>query len=207
MAWKKRQVKLKDLAEGLVKVGALQFGTVTLPDGRDSSYYINLRGITSYPGVYSLIVDSVSEIISTKVPKANAICAVPLNGLAISAPASVGLKLPMVYTRPSRAGEHVIEGEVRPGWKVVVVDDISTSGKTILGATEAVEEEGGEADQAVVLIDRLEGARERLSKKGIALHAVTDVVELADTLFSMELITEDNLRSITKSVGKSRSSR
>ncbi|HYB06949.1 MAG TPA: hypothetical protein VEB87_02200, partial [Nitrososphaerales archaeon] len=61
--------------------------------------------------------------------------------------------------------------------------------------------EGGKVTAAVVLIDRLEGARERLSKKGISLHSVTDMLELADTLYSMELISKDNLKAITKSVG------
>ena len=53
----------------------------------------------------------------------------------------------------------------------------------------------------MVLIDRMEGAREKLSKQGIALHAVTDMMELADTLASMELISEENLKAIAKSVG------
>ena len=53
----------------------------------------------------------------------------------------------------------------------------------------------------MVLIDRLEGARERLSARGITLHAVTDMVELADILYSMELISKDNMKAITKSVG------
>ena len=58
MAWKTRRTQISNLAEGLAKAGALQFGTFTLPDGRESSYYINLRGILSYPGLYSLAVYS-----------------------------------------------------------------------------------------------------------------------------------------------------
>jgi len=71
-----------------------------------------------------------------------------------------------------------------------------------LSATEAIEDEGGKVSSAIVLIDRLEGARERLSKRGIKLHAVTDMVELADTLFSMELISKEELKAIAKSVGR-----
>jgi orotate phosphoribosyltransferase len=82
------------------------------------------------------------------------------------------------------------------------MDDISTSGRTILAATDAVVDEGGKVISAVVLVDRLEGARERLSKRGIILHAVTDMVELADTLHSMALITDENMKAITRSVGR-----
>jgi orotate phosphoribosyltransferase len=202
MAWRKRTSSLRELAEGLVKAGALQFGTFTLPDGRVSSYYINLRGLPSYPGLYGLVVGAMTELVSKKAPKVSAICGVPITGLLLAAPVAVALKKPLVYTRLTKpANERVVEGEVRPGWKVLVVDDLATSGKTILAAAEAVEEEGGEVTEAAVLIDRMEGAREKLSKKGIALHAVTDMMELADTLYSMELISKDNLKAITKSVG------
>ena len=202
MAWKKRRSRLNDIAEGLVKAGALQFGTFTLPDGRESSYYVNLRGLPSYPGIYGLVVEGMSELVTKKVPKANALCAVPLAGLIFASPMAVGLGRPLVYTRlEKQENERPVEGEVRPGWNVVVVGDLATSGKTILSAADTIEDEGGRVTAAVVAIDRLEGARERLSKRGITLHAVTDVVELADTLFSMELISKENLKAITKSVG------
>ena len=189
------------MAEGLLKAGALQFGTFTLPDGRDSAYYVNLRGIPSYPGLFGLVVDSVTDMVSKKAAKANAICGVPLMGLTISSPVAISLKKPLVYTRMSKeANERLVEGEVRPGWNVVVLADIATSGKSILSTAEAIEDEGGKVSQAMVLIDRIEGARERLSKRGIALQAVTDMLELADALYSMEMISKDNLKAITKSV-------
>ncbi len=205
MAWKKRQSLLNEIAEGLIKVGALQFGTFTLPDGKDSPYYVNLGGLPSYPSVYGLVVESLSDLVSKKVPKAEAICAVPIAGLLLASPVAVALKKSLVYTKIDRQeNERLVEGEVRPGRNVVILGDLATSGKTILSAASAIEEEGGEVTAAVVLIDRLEGAREKLSKRGIALHAVTDMVELADTLYAMELISKDNLKAITKSVGKSR---
>jgi orotate phosphoribosyltransferase len=203
MAWKKRNARLNEMAEGLVKAGVLQFGTFSLPSGSDSSYYINLTGLPSYPRLYGLAVEAMSDLVTKKTPKANAICAVPVTGLLLASPMAVSLKKPLVYTRlEKRENERLVEGEVRPGWKVVIVGDLATSGKTILTAAEAIEDEGGEVDSAVVLIDRLEGAREKLTKKGIALHAVTDMVELADALHAMELITGENLKAITRSVGR-----
>lgn len=202
MAWKKRSSRLNSLAEGLVKAGALQFGTFTLPGGKDSSYFVNLRILPSYPEVYGMAVDSLSELVSKKVPKANALCAVPLTGILLASPVAVTLKKPLVYTRMDKQeNERLVEGEVRPGWNVVVVGDLATSGRTIISAAEAIEDEGGKVSASVVLIDRLEGAREKLSKRGIALHAVTDMVELADTLYAMEMISKENLKAIAKSVG------
>ncbi len=205
MAWKKRNSRLDEMAEALVKVGALQFGTFTLPDGKDSSYYVNLRGLASYPGVYGMVIDSLSTLVSKMAPRMDAICGVPVTGLLFAGPVALALKKPLVYTRTARkAGERLVEGELRPGMSVVVVDDLATSGRTILSAVEAVEREGGKVASAVVLIDRLEGAREKLSRRGVALHAVTDMVELADMLFSMELISKENMKAIARSVGHSK---
>jgi orotate phosphoribosyltransferase len=202
MAWKKRRSRLNEMAEGLVKAGALQFGTFTLPDGKDSPYYVNLRGLPSYPGVYGLVIESLTDLVSRKAPRADAVCAVPITGLLLASPVAVALKKSLVYTKMDRQeNERLVEGEVRPGRNVVILGDLATSGKTILGAADAIEDEGGKVTAAAVLIDRLEGAREKLSKRGIALHAVTDMVELADALYSMELISKDNLKAITKSVG------
>ena len=186
-----------------MKAGALQFGAFTLPDGRESPYYVDLKGMLSYPGLYSLAVESMGKLISAKAPKTNALCGVPESGVVLAAPLAISLKKPLVYTSGSRqeSGKRV-RGEVRPDWKVLIVDDLSTSGKTLLASAKAVKEEGADVTDAAVLIDRMEGAREKLSKEGIALHSLTDVVELADTLYSMELIEEKSLKAITRSVGK-----
>jgi orotate phosphoribosyltransferase len=202
MSWKKRREMVRDLAEGLVKAGALQFGPSTLPSGKEGSYFVNMKGIGSYPGLYHLVVDAVGDVVTKKAGKADAICGVPMTGLAIASPVAVSLGKPLAYLRPTGSpGDKRVEGDLRPDWNVVVIDDLAETGKTILSAARAIELDGGEVTRAVVLIDRLEGAREKLSKNGIALHAFTDILELADTLYSMELIAENDLKSITKSVG------
>ena len=202
MAWKNRRAQLKHLSEGLVKAGALQFGTFSLPDGKESSYYFDLRSLSSYPGLYSMTAEAVEGLVTKWAAKSDAICGIPITGLVIASPVAISLKKPLNYTKVKRAGEREVEGEVRPGWKVAVVDDLTNTGKSILSSVKAVEDEGGEVAHAFVLIDRLEGAREKLSKEGIALHAVTDVMELSDTLASMELISPENQKAIVRSVGR-----
>jgi orotate phosphoribosyltransferase len=201
VAWKKRRSRLQSLAEGFVKAGTLQFGTFTLSDGRDSPYYVNLRGLPSYPSVFRLVVDSMADLLK-KAPVPNAFCSVPISGLNIAAPLALEKGKPLLYTIQRKQGDgRALEGEVRPGWKVMIIDDLATTGKTVLAAAKAVEQEGGEVKHAAVVIDRLEGAREALSKVGITLHALTDILELSDTLFAMGLISEGNLKSITRTVG------
>ncbi|HUI85626.1 MAG TPA: phosphoribosyltransferase family protein [Nitrososphaerales archaeon] len=205
MAWKSRQKALERLAEGMMKVGAIQFGTFTLTDGEDSSYLVNLRGLPSYPGVFSAVVESMLRVAKSKVSRVDAICSVPVSGLLFAAPLALSLGKPLVYTRSTGRGSgRTVEGEVRPGWEVMLVDDLASSGKTLLATAGAAREEGCEVKHAVVFLDRMEGARERLHKDGIALHAVTDIIELADTLVALELIGKDDFSKITKTVGATR---
>jgi orotate phosphoribosyltransferase len=200
MAWKKRKELLRALAEGLAKAGAVQFGTFTLPDGTESSYYVNLRTVSSYPGLYRLAVEALASL-ATKLPKYDALCSTPSTGMPFAAPLAVSLSKPLLQAKAGRGSTgKVIEGEVWPGWKVVLVNDLATSGRTLLATAKAVEQEGGEVKHALVLLDRMEGSRARLSKEGITLHSVTDMMEFADVLHSMDLITDDNMRSVTKSV-------
>lgn len=203
MAWRKRTAVLNELAEGLVKAGALQFGEFTLPDGRESSYYVNFRSLPSYPGTFKLVVEAMAELVKAKTPKSKALCGVPLMGLTLASPIALTLGKPLVYTRAeSDPFERVIEGEVRPNWDFVLIQDMATSGKTLLSSAEAVRQEGGEVKAAVVLLDRMEGAREALSKQGVALHSVMDVIELSDILHSNELIDDEQFKSIARSVGR-----
>lgn len=203
MAWKNRKKQVERIAEVLLKVGALQFGAFLLPDGSSSPYYVNLRSLPSYPGAYRTVVESMTDMIKSKAGRFDALCGVPLSGLIIASPVSLSLEKPMVYLRQGSApgAMRSVEGELRPGWSVLLLDDLVMSGSTLISSAQAVEQEGGKVTKAVVLIDRLEGGRERLSKRGISLLALTDMMELADTLFAMDLITEENLRAITKRMG------
>jgi orotate phosphoribosyltransferase len=202
MAWRKRRAQVRNLAEGLVKAGAFQFGTFTLADGTDTPYYINMKSLPSYPGAFSAVVEAMTSMIRAKMPKVKVVCAVPIAGVALASPIALGLGKPMIYSRISKSTEErVIEGEIKPGSDTVIINDIAISGRSILDTARAVIQEGGEVKHAAVLVDRMEGARERLQKEGIVLHSVVDILELADTLFAMELIDKNNLRSITKSVG------
>lgn len=202
MAWKQRRKLLENLAEGLVKAGALQFGPFTLPSGKESPYYLDLRTLASYPGTFRAVVESMTSVARAKASKVDAVCTAPLSGLIIATPIAMSLGKPLVWTKQQpKSDERRIEGEVRPGWDFLLVDDLVTSGRTMLAAAEAVRDEGAEVKHAVVLLDRLEGARERLKTQGISLHQVTDVLELADTLLSMELIGKDYFRKIARAVG------
>jgi orotate phosphoribosyltransferase len=201
MAWKGRKTLVEELAMVLVKVKALQFGTFTLSSGKLSSYYVDLRTVPSFPGAYRYVIDAYLALIKNevKLSKFDAIAGIPTAGLAFSSPVSLELGKPMIYVRKETKdygrGKR-IEGSVKPGWNVVVMDDLITTGHSVLEAIEAIKEEGAEVRDVVVLIDRLEGGRANLKKAGVALHSMTDISEMVKILGSEDVLTDDELKSI-----------
>ena len=85
-----------------------------------------------------------------------------------------------------------------PGDRVLLVDDLATTGLSLKMAARAIRAEGGVVEDAFVLLDREEGARERLAEIGIDLHCVLGMSEAARRLYEMNAIDEDQLTMILK---------
>ena len=204
MSWKKRKSLVESVAAALVKAGALQFGTYTLPNGRESSYLISLEELPSFPGAYRVVFDAFFELVKLGVGLKNfdALAGIPVGGLMWSSPIALTLRLPMISVRKEETGRpRRVGGAVRPGWRVLVIDDLIASGETMSSSCGAVRQEGAEVRDAAVLIDRLEGGRERLAKDQVKLHPLTDILELGDALFAENTIAEEDLKAIVKQVG------
>jgi orotate phosphoribosyltransferase len=110
------------------------------------------------------------------------------------------LSKPLVYVRKevkSHGREKMVEGLLAPGDKVLLVDDVITTGKNILDASQTLRAEGGVVEDALVLVDREEGGREHLLKAGMKLHSVTRISELAKRLLDMDAITDAQYEELT----------
>ena len=202
--WKAERKRLvQDLGKLLIKTEALRFGTFTLSSGRLSSYYVDLRIVPSFPGAFKMAVESYIALIRNTVGDVQAIGGVPTAGLPYAAAVAYTLGKPLLY---ARTAEHqhgrgrMIEGVVTPGRSLTLLDDLVTTGGSLIGAAEVVRAEGGIVEHAVVLIDRLEGGAEELRKKGISLHSLSTVLELAELLSEMQAIGEDQVRAIRAQV-------
>ncbi len=206
MSWKERRKEIaKELAMVLVKVKAVQFGTFTLSSGRLSSYYVDLRTVPSYPGAYRVVIDAYQSLIEQEVKEKgfDAIAGIPTAGLAFSSPIALRLAKPMIYVRNEEkqyGRQKKIEGVIKPAWRVLVIDDLITTGHSVLSSIEAIAAEGGQVNDVAVLIDRLEGGRANLKKAGVKLHALTDILQMSDILYSKQMISEDERRAIKNQV-------
>ena len=189
----------------LVKVKAIQFGTFTLASGKMSSYYIDLRTIPSYPGAYKTLIEAYGEYLKHEFKETgyDAIAGIPTAGLTLSSPIALALEKPMIYVRKDEKDHgrgKLVEGVTRPGWKVLVIDDVITTGGSILSAVDAIRAEGCEVESASVVIDRLEGGAASMKKNEVKLHAMTDIVELVKILRGEALLSTEEANAVTTQV-------
>jgi orotate phosphoribosyltransferase len=187
----------EELIVSLYKIGFLKFGRFTLTSGRKSNYYIDTRIIPSFPDVYSSAVKCFTELLKQHREKGfDCVAGIATGGLLFSIPASINMSFPMCYVR-EEVKEHGtrkrVEGKIKNMSKIVLIDDVATSGRSISDAARVISEEGGNTVMACVFIDRNEGAVDNLERIGIPLYSCFTSYEIFEVLFKRGLITKQML--------------
>jgi len=138
----------KIFAEKLLKVKAIKLqptNPFTWASGWKSPFYCDNRKTLSYPDLRSFVKIEITRIIMERFPEVDAIAGVATGAIPQGALVADALALPFVYVRskPKDHGlENLIEGELRPGMKVVVVEDLISTGGSSLKAVEAIRMNG-----------------------------------------------------------------
>lgn len=197
------------LCQVLYKIGALKFGTFRLTSGKISPYYIDLRMVPSFPDAFHKICDLYVKLVQSSVGSENfsRIAGIPTAGIPFASVVAYNLNKSFLYTRPNlrkHGRERKVEGILVSGDKVLLLDDLVTSGKSLRKASSAIKAEGGVVEDAVVLIDREERGKENLAKDNIKLHCLMKASEAAHTLYEVGAITEIELGTILKQKKKDR---
>lgn len=156
----------------LVRERALQFGEFTLVSGKKASYYLDGKQVTLSSQGARLVAEGMLEAIGDSLPKAvggMAIGADPITAAIITMAGVNGQQLLgfMVRKEPKGHGlERYIEGPVKAGDEVIIVEDVVTTGGSSLLAIERCEQFGLKVRGVLAVIDRLEGGRECFESRG-----------------------------------------
>ncbi len=196
---------VEEICKILKRTNAIEFGAFKLSSGRISPYYIDLRVIPSFPDAFQKVSDIITEAVIRElgISGFDRIASIPVAGTAFAVLLAFRLKKPFLYARQSirlRGRERRVEGVLISGDKVLLVDDLVTTGRTLLKAALAIRAEGGVVTDAFVLLDREEGASKRLEKNGIKLHCVLKIGETARILYELSVIDEEGLDIILKQI-------
>jgi uridine monophosphate synthetase len=142
-----------------------------------------LRQIIAYPRLLKEIGEQLWQHVQQKSP--DLLCGVPYTALPIATTISVAHTIPMVMVRkePKAYGtKKQVEGVFNAGQTCFIIEDLVTTGGSVLKAAAILEETGLVVNDVAVVIDRQQGGKENLAAKGYQLHALMSISELLKTL-------------------------
>ena len=202
----KEPASASDLHKLLAKTGCVKFGVFKLKK-KLSPYYLDLKLIQSYPSAMNTVISTYEDMAKNKIGIENfsRISGIPVAGLSFASILSYRLEKPFLYLKEAakiHGREKKVDGVLSPGDRVLLVDDVVTSGRSILDAVSIIRGEGGTVTDSLVLIDREEGGVEHVSKAGVRVHSFTKISDIAKNLYEAELIDRTKFEEILKQTAK-----
>jgi orotate phosphoribosyltransferase len=166
-----------DLAKDLLESGAVRFGTFTLTSGQTSDVYVDVKRATTDPDRLRRI----AERLVGRVGDADRLAGMELGAVPILVALSLQARRPYAIVRKagrSHGTGQRVEGEIPQGARVLVVEDVTTTGGSVAETVELLRAAGGVVDRVVCVVDRQQGAAERLAGMGVRLEPLITLAEL-----------------------------
>ena len=181
----------ESLAVKLFHLGAVRFGSFTLKSGLISPIYIDLRLTISKPELLARIAHDLYEKVRTA--SFDLLCGVPYTALPFAAVMSVQHTISLILQRKEKKDygtKRMVEGIFQKGDTCLIVEDVVTTGSSILETAGYLREEGLIVNDAVVLVNREQGGEKKLLGQNIRLHSVLTLSEIIEELSQKKLIDE-----------------
>ncbi|MBC7783146.1 MAG: orotate phosphoribosyltransferase [Burkholderiales bacterium] len=161
-----------------IKTLAILHGEFTLRSGKKSKYYVDKYRFETQPDVLAAL----GKLFATHVtPEIDRIAGPELGAVCLAAATSIEANKPFIMVRKA-AKEYGttkrVEGVLNPGEKVLMVEDILTTGGAVLEAAKSLTDAGANIVKIVGVIDRLEGARENIERAGFKMDALFTIADL-----------------------------
>ncbi len=194
--WEEEKLFLmKQVGILLIKNNAIKFGDYILTSGKKSPYYIDLRQTISSPITMDWIANSLTRIIINEIGKdrIDKILGIPTAGVPFATVVSQKLGIPLIYYRQARKEHGVrkkIEGILERNDRVLIIDDLVTTGESVIEAAEVVRDQGGVVNELAVLLDREQGGQERLRSSRIEPHILFKISHAMKWLNAIGLIED-----------------
>ena len=198
---------VKEFATFLHQKGIIKFGDFTLASGKHSSYYVDLRLVPSYPIEFRKMVKYLENQIENDIGLDNfdSIVSVPTGGLVIASALAIETVKPLIYVRskPKDYGtSKSVEGKIHDGMKVVMIDDVATTGGSVVNAIKSLKEVNISVKDAYVIVNRTEGADEALLELGVKMHSILNILQISEALFEQSLIDQEVLDKVKNQINK-----
>lgn len=175
---------MKEKLIEMIKEKALLTGDFTLASGRKSTYYLDLRRLT----LDSLAAALIGKMLYERIEDIDydafggpAVGAVPIVGAVLNHAGTLGVDLKGFFVRKEikkHGTNKLVEGPVEPGDKVVIVEDTTTTAGSLIKCCDAARDFGLEIVRVIVIIDRLEGAKENMKNAGYEYDALVNTTDL-----------------------------
>lgn len=173
----------KDFFLECYQLGIVKFGRFTLKSGIESPFYIDLRPLASDPKILKHLANYMLEMLP--LDNFDLICGVPYAALPMATAMSLESYLPLIIKRKEAktyGTKKLIEGIYEKGQNCLLVEDVITSGKSLLETIPEIENEGITVSDIVVVLDRQQGGKELLESKGYRVHTLFNISEVCKIL-------------------------
>jgi orotate phosphoribosyltransferase len=176
---KELEIQKQELIAALKACGAIRYGDFTLASGKKSKYYIDIKKASTDPKTLKLIARQAAFRI--KQMDVNIIAGVELGGVPLATAVSMETELPLLIVRKAvkdYGTKSRFVGDIKPEDRLVMLEDVTTSGGSVRDAVEVVRETGANVKYVICVVDREEGAIENLKETGVELVPLVSASDL-----------------------------